>query len=107
MSGVYRRRAPETEPLYQVMAGHLETFLEGLRTSDRQLPSVSAPWPVGRRFDRGAVGARAAAGTDLGGLGAGYGGHTGDRAGRRVRRRLSDPEGGFRSGARKLAHVEV
>ena len=34
----YRRRTPEAEPLYQVMAGHLETFLEGLRTSDRQLP---------------------------------------------------------------------
>ena len=34
----YRRRTPETEPLYQVMAGHLETFLERTRTSDRQLP---------------------------------------------------------------------
>ena len=34
----YRRRTPETEPLYQAMAGHLETFVEGLRASDRQLP---------------------------------------------------------------------
>ena len=34
----YRRRTPETEPLYKAMAGHLETFLEGLRASDRQLP---------------------------------------------------------------------
>jgi hypothetical protein len=35
---VYCRRTPETEPLYQVMFGHLETFLEGLRATDRQLP---------------------------------------------------------------------
>ena len=34
----YRRRTPETEPLYQVMVGHLETFLERTRSSDRQLP---------------------------------------------------------------------
>ncbi len=32
----YRRRIAET--LYQLMAGHLETFLEGLRATDRQLP---------------------------------------------------------------------
>ncbi len=35
----YCRRTPETEPLCQAMAGHLETFLEGLRASDRQLPA--------------------------------------------------------------------
>jgi hypothetical protein len=35
----YRRRTPETEPLYQVLAGHLETFLERTRASDRQLPA--------------------------------------------------------------------
>ena len=34
----YRRRTPETEPLYQVIVGHLETFLERTRSSDRQLP---------------------------------------------------------------------
>ena len=34
----YRRRTPETEPLYQAMVGHLETFLEGVRASARQLP---------------------------------------------------------------------
>ena len=36
---VYRRRTPEEEPLYQVLAEHLETFLERTRSSDRQLPS--------------------------------------------------------------------
>lgn len=35
----YRRRQPESEPLYQAVAGHLETFLAQLRASDRQLPS--------------------------------------------------------------------
>lgn len=35
----YRRRRPEKEPLYQVVAEHLETFLERTRSSDRQLPS--------------------------------------------------------------------
>lgn len=35
----YRRRTPETEPLYQVMAGHLETFLERTRSFERQLPT--------------------------------------------------------------------
>lgn len=35
----YRRRSPEKEPLYQVVAEHLETFLEHTRSSDRQLPS--------------------------------------------------------------------
>jgi ribosomal protein S27E len=35
----YRRREPESEPLYQVVAGHLETFLAQLRASDRQLPA--------------------------------------------------------------------
>ena len=34
----YRRREPEKEPLYQVLAEHLETFLEQTRTSDHQLP---------------------------------------------------------------------
>ena len=35
----YRRRTPEKEPLYQVLAEHLETFLERTRSSDRQLPA--------------------------------------------------------------------
>ena len=35
----YRRRTPEAEPLYQVLAEHLETFLERTRSSDRQLPA--------------------------------------------------------------------
>ena len=35
----YRRRTPEKEPLYQVMAEHLETFIERTRSSDRQLPA--------------------------------------------------------------------
>ena len=34
----YRRREPEKEPLYQVLAGHLETFLQHTRTSEHQLP---------------------------------------------------------------------
>jgi hypothetical protein len=34
----YRRRTPETEPLYQVLADHVETFIEHTRSSDRQLP---------------------------------------------------------------------
>ena len=34
----YRRRTPEDEPLYRAMSGHLETFLEQLRATDRQLP---------------------------------------------------------------------
>ena len=35
----YRRRQPEKEPLYQVLAEHLETFIERTRSSDRQLPA--------------------------------------------------------------------
>ena len=35
----YRRRTPEEEPLYQVLAEHLESFLERTRSSDRQLPA--------------------------------------------------------------------
>ncbi len=35
----YRRRTPETDPLYRVMAGHLETFPERTRASDRLLPA--------------------------------------------------------------------
>ena len=35
----YRRRTPEKEPLYQVLAQHLETFVEHTRSSDRQLPA--------------------------------------------------------------------
>ena len=35
----YRRRTPEKEPLYQVLAEHLETFVERTRSSDRQLPA--------------------------------------------------------------------
>ena len=31
----YRRRTPETEPLYQVIAEHVETFIERTRSSDR------------------------------------------------------------------------
>ncbi len=34
----YRRREPEKEPLYQILAGHLETFLQHTRTSKHQLP---------------------------------------------------------------------
>lgn len=35
----YRRRGPEKNPLYQVLADHLETFLEHTRTGDRQIPA--------------------------------------------------------------------
>jgi hypothetical protein len=35
---VYRSRAPESEPLYQVLAGHLETFLARQRAADQPLP---------------------------------------------------------------------
>ena len=35
----YRRRTPEEEPLYQVLAEHLETFLKRTRSSDCQLPA--------------------------------------------------------------------
>ena len=35
----YRRRTPEEEPLYQVLAEHLETFLERTLSDDRQLPA--------------------------------------------------------------------
>ena len=34
----YRRRAPEKEPLYQILAEHLETFLQQARTSEHRLP---------------------------------------------------------------------
>ncbi len=34
----YRRREPEKEPLYQILSGHLETFLQQARTSEHQLP---------------------------------------------------------------------
>ncbi len=34
----YRRRTPETEPLYRVLSEHVETFVERTRSSDRQLP---------------------------------------------------------------------
>ena len=34
----YRRREPEKEPLYQILAGHLEAFLQHTRTSEHQLP---------------------------------------------------------------------
>ena len=34
----YRRHDPETEPLYQVLAEHLETFLQQARTSGHRLP---------------------------------------------------------------------
>ena len=37
-AAAYRRRTPETEPLYEVLSGHLETFLADLRAADRQLP---------------------------------------------------------------------
>ena len=37
-TSAYRRREPEKEPLYQVLAGHLETFLQQARTSEHQLP---------------------------------------------------------------------
>ena len=35
----YRRCTPETEPLYGVLANHLESFLDRVRSTDRQLPS--------------------------------------------------------------------
>ena len=38
-ASAYRRRTPEEEPLYQILAKHLETFLERTRSSDRQLPA--------------------------------------------------------------------
>ena len=34
----YRRREPEKEPLFQILAGHLETFLQHARTSEHRLP---------------------------------------------------------------------
>ena len=34
----YRRREPEKEPLYQVLAGHLETFLQQAGTAEHRLP---------------------------------------------------------------------
>ena len=37
-TSAYRRREPEKEPLYQVLAGHPETFLQHTRTSEHRLP---------------------------------------------------------------------
>ena len=34
----YRRRSPEAEPLYRVLAGNLETFIERTRSAERQHP---------------------------------------------------------------------
>ena len=34
----YRRREPDKEPLYQILAEHLETFLQQARTSEHHLP---------------------------------------------------------------------
>ena len=34
----YGRHEPEKQPLYQVLAQHLETFVERTRTGDHQLP---------------------------------------------------------------------
>ncbi len=34
----YRRREPEKEPLYQILSGHLETFLQQARTAEHRLP---------------------------------------------------------------------
>ena len=34
----YRRREPEKEPLYQVLAGHLEAFLQQAGTAEHRLP---------------------------------------------------------------------
>ena len=34
----YRRRSSEVEPLYRVMAGNLETFIERTHSAERQLP---------------------------------------------------------------------
>ena len=34
----YCRREPEKHPLYQVLAQHLETFLQRTRTDEHQLP---------------------------------------------------------------------
>ena len=33
----YHHRTPDKKPLYQVLAEHLETFIERTRSSDRQL----------------------------------------------------------------------
>ena len=35
---LYSRRTPESEPLYQVLTEHLETFLARTRTTEHQLP---------------------------------------------------------------------
>jgi len=37
-TATYRRRTPEADPLYQVLAGHLETFLAQQRAADQPLP---------------------------------------------------------------------
>ena len=37
-TSVYRRHQPEKEPLYQVLAEHLETFLQQARTAEHRLP---------------------------------------------------------------------
>ena len=37
-SSPYSRHEPEKHPLHQVLAAHLETFLERTRTSAHQLP---------------------------------------------------------------------
>lgn len=34
----YRRRQPEKEPLYHILAEHLETFLQQARTAEHHLP---------------------------------------------------------------------
>ena len=34
----YRRREPEKDPLYQILAEHLESFLQQARTSEHRLP---------------------------------------------------------------------
>ena len=36
----WQRPLPEKEPLYQMLAEHLETFIERTRTLDRQIPAL-------------------------------------------------------------------
>ena len=37
-AATYRRREPEKDPLYEVLAEHLETFLDRARSGDHRVP---------------------------------------------------------------------
>jgi hypothetical protein len=41
-TAVYRRRQPERSPAYQVIQGHLETWLAGCRQADEEGSPVAA-----------------------------------------------------------------